>query len=681
MKKLLAGCLLAGISATVSGAQVPDSVAIPEVLVTATLPLDNQKMINFCRTSHFSTIDDVLSRLEGLSLIKRGAYAMEPQLGGFSAGQLNITIDGMKIFGACTDKMDPVTSYIEPSNLKSIRVNRGTTATETGCNIGGSVDLTLNDLSSCGCNSSDFSLTTGYESVSNGKNGVFNMALSRDKWAWGLNAVWRKNDNYRAGNGNEIAFTQFEKTNLHNVVLYKPNQRDRLKADVLIDYARNVGYAALPMDVSKAQGLLAALEYERVQTNPLKIKLYANDVLHIMDDSHRDSVYSFSNRTTGQTDTVLMRMDMPGRSTTLGAYAHYTLHTSENNKIVFKLESYSNRSLAEMTMYMHFKDQPAELPMYMQTWPEMRRSSAGLFVQDDYRLNDQLAFTLNGRVDYNIDVPLNNLARQQFSVLNYHLSNRFSNLTKGINAAVRLRMAEPLTATLTSGWSERLPSITERFGYYLYNAYDGYDYIGNPYLKTEKSWFSEVTLSYNSRQLKVNLSQNASLLCDYILGETDNNTPQLNFYANGLRRFTNRDAARLFSTNMQIVWQPMSSVSVLSVTKYSYGELSSGDAIPLIPPLNHLLAISYESGAWIWIAENEAAAAQKHINTDYGEKTSVGYSIFNLRCSYEIPFSHSRLALAAGISNLTNKTYSTHLDWARIPRPGLNVNIVCKYSF
>ncbi len=36
--------------------------------------------------------------LEGVTLVRRGAYAAEPVLGGFSTGQIACTIDGMKIF-------------------------------------------------------------------------------------------------------------------------------------------------------------------------------------------------------------------------------------------------------------------------------------------------------------------------------------------------------------------------------------------------------------------------------------------------------------------------------------------------------------------------------------------------------------------------------------------------------
>ncbi|MFA5245946.1 MAG: hypothetical protein WC380_11645, partial [Pedobacter sp.] len=68
----------------------------------------------FYQSSSLSSTEDILSRIEGVSLIRRGPIGMEPSLRAFSAGQVNVVIDGMKFFGACTDKMDPVTIYTEP---------------------------------------------------------------------------------------------------------------------------------------------------------------------------------------------------------------------------------------------------------------------------------------------------------------------------------------------------------------------------------------------------------------------------------------------------------------------------------------------------------------------------------------------------------------------------------------
>ena len=59
-----------------------------------------------------ASIDEHLSELKNVSLVRRGSYAWEPVVNNMQTERLSTTIDGMKIFYACTDKMDPVTSYV-----------------------------------------------------------------------------------------------------------------------------------------------------------------------------------------------------------------------------------------------------------------------------------------------------------------------------------------------------------------------------------------------------------------------------------------------------------------------------------------------------------------------------------------------------------------------------------------
>ena len=82
----------------------------------------------------------------------------------------------------------------------------------------------------------------GYESVSRSKNVLFSVGLGQNKWAWLADGVYRKTENYRAGNNQIIPFTQFEKTNLHIAFKFSPTKISSFKADVLYDVARNVGY-------------------------------------------------------------------------------------------------------------------------------------------------------------------------------------------------------------------------------------------------------------------------------------------------------------------------------------------------------------------------------------------------------------------------------------------------------
>lgn len=678
--------LLLGFASLCANAQTtksapPDTVKLKEVLVTVNIPLNNKDIVDFYRSNEFSTLDNINARLDGMSLIKRGAYALEPQMGGFSGGQLNVTIDGMKMFGACTDKMDPITSYIEPSNLKAIKLKSGTNGSENGCNIGGSMDMTLQEPETNSEQPYFMSIGFGYETVSRSKNLLFSLGLGKNKWAWMADGVHRNSENYRAGNGQIIPFTQFEKTNLHTALKFSPTKISSFKADVLYDIARNVGYPALPMDVSLAKASLFALEYVRKANTQLKAKIYYNQVLHIMDDSQRDSLYLLKYKPVGKSDSVYMRMDMPGESATLGAYIQMIVPWNEKNKLTLKADHYSNNSIAEMTMHMRYAGFSPETSMYMQTWPAMLRNVSGIFVENSSYLSDKFTLTANARLDYNVDNLQSEYGQQQFSIFNYNLPKSQSKLVKSFNLVAQYYLRHNMTLTATAGHSERMPTIGERLGFYLFNAYDGYDYIGNPYMKTEKSNFLKLAYQLSTPTVKLNISPSVSILSDYIMGLTDMQITPMNFYAKGMRLYSNIPTAKLFSTDIQLLYTPLPHISAFWLAKYTYGQINQGEAMPLIPPLKNILALQYQKKQLQLQAECESALAQHRINSNYGEQTTPAFTVFNIKSSYEFSISRVAFNLSAGITNLLNKKYYEHLDWGRIYRPGKSVELYLKMSY
>ncbi len=659
----------------------PATITIDEVRVSANLPLNEKNVVDFYRTNHFATMDNINARLDGMALIKRGAYALEPQLNGFSGGQLNVTIDGMRMFGACTDKMDPITSYIEPTNLKSIVINQGTNGSITGCNIGGSVDMCLAEPTSLNALPLSSSLGIGYESVSRSKNLLFSTASVKNKWLWGFDGVYRKNENYKSGENKPVPFSQFQKVNLHSVLKFIPDSIRNYKLDLLYDDARNVGYPALPMDVGVARASLIAFEYQRNTKIRMKAKIYFNAIQHVMDDSKRDSLYLVDSKTSGKSDSVYMRMDMPGKSITLGTYVQLTIPWNERNRLTIKADNYTNHSLAEMTMHMRYPGRAPEVPMYMQTWPEMLRNVSGIFLQNTTYITPKLQLLGNGRLDYNMDILQSRYGQEQFSVFNYTLPKRQSKLVKSLNLSTQYDFMKSLYLVATMGYSERMPTIGERLGFYLYNAYDGYDYIGNPYIKPENSSFFRLAFQYSRPKLKANFSQSFSYLSNYIMGVTDAQIPAMNFYANGIRVYQNIPSAKLYSADLQVLYHAVTSLTFFLNSKLTIGEIGSGEAMPLIPPFNTVLATQYQKGKFMLQAECENALAQNRINLNYGEHKTPSYTVLNIKSGYSFKLLNDAVDVSLGVTNLFNKAYYAHLDWGRIYRPGRSFDLYLKYSF
>ncbi len=101
------------------------------IVISAGKQLDHQK-----QRKPLSTLDEFLESSLSVNMVKRGAYAWEPTMNDMASERLAVTIDGMQIFGACTDKMDPITSYVDVSNLSEAQIASGQQGAAFGNNIG-----------------------------------------------------------------------------------------------------------------------------------------------------------------------------------------------------------------------------------------------------------------------------------------------------------------------------------------------------------------------------------------------------------------------------------------------------------------------------------------------------------------------------------------------------------------
>ena len=310
-------------------------VTLSEVTVTSVIGA-GRKVAGKGRAA---SIEEHLLQLGNVEMIRRGSYAWEPVVNNMATERVSTTIDGMKIFYACTDKMDPVTSYVESGNLQRVRLDAGLDGNPqaTG-NIGGSIDLKLRKAGFA-AKPQEYNATAGYES--NGHLQVYGIdaAFSSSKIYANMGAFYRHAGNYKAGGNEEVGFSQFRKVNTFLNLGWQPRQNHIIEGTVIFDRATDVGYPALNMDVSDATGLITSLSYRHEYSQGFfsrwESKVYYNHITHNMDD-------------TGRPDVVI-HMDMPGRSSTAGLYS-LLQGTRGNHQFQLNYDAYHNTLFADMTM-------------------------------------------------------------------------------------------------------------------------------------------------------------------------------------------------------------------------------------------------------------------------------------------------------------------------------------------
>lgn len=602
----------------------------------------------------FVNADQLLKSLNEVDLISRGNFAAEPVVNGISGDRISMTIDGMKIFGACTDKMDPISSYIEPNNLRAIQVqSNGISA--NGSSTGGAINFETRSANIDTTVPWKAQVGSAYSSVSNRLDKLASVQYSHSRWAILVNGVHKKSNNYKAGGGGEIPYTQFEKWNIASSLNYKLKANQFIKVTHLSDRGLNIGYAALPMDVAYANtdlGSFSYLVYPSENISRIEIKSYFNRVKHSMDDTEREEVF--------------MHMDMPGQTRTFGAFANVKWNKNHENQVI-RFDYFNVNARAEMTMY------PSEEPaMFMLTWPDIVRDNLVVLVSRDIVDAKSWKIRVGANTKYVRSKVVDEFGQRQASVFGQDLSGPDHRLLTNLNIAGS-RKLEKGKLWFDLSETQRGPTFTEQYGFYIFNAYDGYDYVGDVNLKTETAVRSSIGYESILGPVKVKTSCFAMSFANYILPILDENFDAMTFGANGVKILRNVSNTRMYGGNLNLDYKPSRQIRVDLSSSYVYGKTGEGDPLPLIPPLRTRLSAAWETGQVLVKADLEKAESQNRINSTFGELSTPSYTIFNVAANWSKTNAKSQVKLDVGIRNVFDSYYRTHLTWGGIPNPGRNL--------
>ena len=608
-----------------------------------------------------ASIDEHLGELRSVNLVRRGSYAWEPVVNNMQTERLSTTIDGMKIFYACTDKMDPVTSYVESGNLQSISLNSGLDGNPqaTG-NIGGSLDLKLRKIG-FEADPRQINLSAGHEW--NGHLQVYGADAAFSGYRTYLNTgvFYRAADCYQVGGGQLLNYSQFSKVNLFANAGLRFTDTDVLESTVIFDRATDVGYPALNMDVSKAQGFITSLSYKHQFSNAgWETKAYYNHIIHIMDDTTRPDVE--------------IHMDMPGDSWTAGLYSLLTTSIGDYNDglqhdVAVNYDLYYNRLFADMTMY-----PGGAAPMYMVTWPDVGTFNTGVALTDNVTVSHNQTLRLSAKVAWQNQRLNNEEGYHGQKVFFPLMTDRYYQTTGRIAASYQFSILNS-EFSIGTGWGSRAPTVTEAYGYYLNNTFDQYDYMGNPHLSNESAieLNGSGQFSIPNSQFSIGLDANAFFFKDYIIGHLDSRLSAMTVGAEGVKVYGNLDHALIANTSLTANWRITESLAWNGRLGYSVGRDDVGDALPLISPVAWRTQLQYRYGSLQTQIEVRGNARQAKYASKYGETQTQAWNIVNFSALYQFSILNSEFSIRGGIENLFDKNYSAYSDWNNIPQKGRNI--------
>lgn len=624
--------------------------------------------LNTENKNQLADISKYLENSNQINMVKRGAYAWEPLINGMGSERGNITIDGMQIFSACTDKMDPITSYVEITNLSEVSVSSGQDGNEHGMGIAGSINL-IRKRSDFSMQGSSGHVFAGYETANKHKTTGFSLENSQEKYYTDLNFTFRDASNYKAGGDLEIPFSQFTKYNASANVGYKVNANHTVESSFIYDHATDIGYPALPMDVSTAKAGIFSLQHSFTPEkgsffHEWTTKAYYNSITHIMDDSYRPE--------------VAIRMDMPGWSKTGGLYTQ-THFLWKKHHIKTKLSAFRNTAFAEMTMYPNAADEKA---MYMLTWPDVASTEGQWYIHDNIQLSNSLGLTISGSLAYHHAKIRDKAGFESLKIFHPDINQDKSRWLKNFSTSLQKQISD-FSVSGGLAYGERAPDVSEGYGFYLFNSFDKYDYVGSPSLPNEKSIEGNLGAEYKKSGHSFKLTSHYFHIRDYIIGKPVENMSSMTIGAKGVKMYVPLDFAHIFNIAAEGKVQIREDLQANTQLSYRIGKDNNGYNLPMIQPFTHNTELQYKKNSYSLRVAAEGAAKHKAISSYYGELPVDAYTLLHLsfRKTFHLQGFSKQLYINLGVDNLLDKKYTTFSDWNRIPQMGRNfyTNLMLKF--
>ena len=634
-------------------------------------------------------VADLFNDVNGFSLIKRGNYAIDPSFRASQYEQLNVQFDGgTKAMHACPNRMDPITTHVIPEEIEKIEIIKGPYTVRYGATFGGIVNLVtqIPDASEYGLHGS---VHAGYESNGGSLVSMARLQQASEKYDITGNVGFRDFGNYEDGDGTEIP-SSFRSLDYGVKVGLNFTSNQRLQAHWRQSFGRDVLHAGLPMDTDLDDSSILSLDYKLTglsgSLKNVDAKLYYSYVDHIMSNSNRpsfmmtDAISAINATTAGGKIELKLK---PGEKFTLftGLDAMLIARDGERTRLV-------KRNMAGPL--------PTPMEFIDKVWQESYINDIGVFAEGKYTLSENTILTTGLRYDLvtsEIKDP-----EADFATLYPDLDKRNEHNLSG-TVSLKYIPSNRFMMEIAYGRGVRSANMIERVINHFTVGQDAYEYIGNPNLDAEINnqfeigFSGKLPFSDNSTD-RFNYSSSFyySFYENYIVAVIDESLTR-KFMPTNLpvnpKVFRNLDKAYKTGFEVSAGMDFLNHFNFTTELAYVYAKNKDlYESLPLVPPLTTSLKLGFEKERFWVNAIYRITGEQNNISTSFGETSTPGYEVMDLRLGV-VPFKNLTLGVAA--LNVFDETYYNHLnfsfnnqaDFGRVPinDPGRNLSAFVQYKF
>ena len=601
-----------------------------------------------------SSTDAIIEALPGVASVRRANFALEPTIRGATPDRVGVVIDGMRVFSACVDRMDPVTSYVETENLQRLEVSRGGFDLTQGQAVGGVINLVTEPPSlTPGLTAS---AQVGYESVSRHRYSRNVVNYGGHDLAVRGSFSWRKADDFAPGGRRALSNTQFSKAN-YKLDLTKHRGRHKVTVGLLGDVANDIGYPALLMDATRARARLASLDHvwttaAGALTN-VQTRVYANSVDHWMDDDHRDV----------RQREVMRDMHMPmfGRTRTMGLLQKLTF-AGRRQTWEIVLDAYRLTSFADMEMLSIHAD---VAPMYLVNVGDVVREHVALTTNHGRILSETLQWRTNLRLDLARQDVRHAMARRQLSATwgTADLDRGFQ--TWSLSTVLQYNWRQHTVLSLGLADTARLPTHVESYGFYMFDPTDGYFHTGQPRLDAEGSRQIELGVEHEVAGNHLGTRVFLSRIRNAIRGVIEESV---------FKTYRNTGQATLYGAEAEVALRLHYGLQMQGTASYVHGQDHGLDEpLPLMPPLEGRIDLSRQFGrSRLGLGTRLVGRQTRTARQASLEQETPGFALVDARIEMDLT---GQRRLRVAVDNLLDRYYYEHLSVGNLPSPGRNIRM------
>jgi iron complex outermembrane receptor protein len=649
-----------------------------KVDVIGSVPMDSMEAVAI-RQSPARDVGEALTEKPGVWKVRKGGIANDVVLRGFQRGDLNVLIDGQRLYGACPNRMDPASFHVDFAEVDRVELAKGPYDMKNQGSLGGTVNIVTRKPEGGWHASANFaagsysyinpSATVSYGNPKFSVLGGYSFRAS-DPFTDGAGRNFTELANYNPGAGGERAF---EIGTAWGRLGWNPVEGHQIRIAYTRQDVDRVYYPYLRMDAVYDDTDRVSLGYEAVDLSELVPRLsaqgYFNQVNHWMTDHYRTSSSNaprgYSMGTLADTGTTGGKVELEIKRITLGME-------------VFERFWGAQTEMAGM----------AYKPQY--SIPDVTIQNFGFYAEYASEISTRLTLSLGGRLDRSRSEADENLANT--SLYYAYKETRSTSATDTFpSGKVRLTYGAGGGVEVSTGIGH-IVRVAEASEKYFALKRKGIDWVGNPELDPSRNTGFDVAASFDRPGLYLGASVFVNRIENFI---TIHDQPRIHHVPGIMNRkarsYVNVDAAlrgaeldAVVSLTDQLFLS--GDISYVRGTKTPVPELGiHSQNLPEIPPLRSRIRLRFDNGRYFAAVDGLFSTEQDNVNSDLSEETTPGFAVANLKLGARV----DRFSFTVGVDNIFDKLYMDYLSYyrdpfrsdTRVPEPGRNliVNVMFRY--